>query len=592
VAAPVFTTERLEYTLIILSLLFQRRWNRGRCNNNIIFITQFPITKMPKKGRGRPTSRVAPGKLFGGFDPYKKKKKTVNADPNPRSTRQSPEKQKGRLRDDIEKEAAPASVTMDTPTITKSPRTRSQSRTVPGVVDKGALLGKSTPSSGPRTPQQSTSLFSDLNSPLLLAEEHRSSKDEVKAAVHTFAESMLGSSTSTISPLLFLNYAYLAESTGNPIGFLVAMIDRPGHPQAQHLVCDLIDFVPIATSFKLAMLAAQEIGSQYQFQLRYFGGLRGNNRSDPNLKVVNQISRLFTSIFNNPEHQPVHDCVRHARSLYITVRSVPSPRSSQDDDLDETVIACVNFSVMPGHGMYVNWLATSNEEVNWRKYGKDLQFLCQFGWQEHGLATLLLKIANLSVIANMALTGQLSPTVSYNIVLQARTSQEESSAQFYLAIGFEEKGSIDSQSELDSEVFVGCGKIIEDAKHSETDYIHFIWDGGEDIVVFTNAVGELGSHPPLGQQISRFFPTMKSRNSTASFSFPFPMRRDHYVHLASQLEFYYLPFKEDVDWREFGDPVRKVCGSLSTSVMENDVLLLQEPTSWLTDIHIDVNFHW
>jgi hypothetical protein len=167
-----------------------------------------------------------------------------------------------------------------------------------------------------------------------------------------------------------------------------------------HCDIDLVEFSPLFTSLKLEALARQQVDSNvYQVRLRYFGGLgkveRLRNLLD--LPVVDVIRHFFTGIFNNPENGPIDDCVCRARSLYVTVRSKfplkpvpgttdkPTDKGGDSVPYNESIVACINFALLGDNGFYINWLATSNEDISPRNMARTLLF---FAKKCHGRGTI------------------------------------------------------------------------------------------------------------------------------------------------------------------------------------------------------------
>ena len=403
--------------------------------------------------------------------------------------------------------------------------------------------------------------------------------------------------------------------------FLVSIFGDENILPVKHNDEDLAEFLSLGTSLKFAALATNKVADgSYQLRLRYFAGLGNDDmkdRSSPEqaaaVLVAKGIKRFFTSIFNNPENAPIEECVSRSRSLYITVKSSPhkaTPDKSQSSEVppeelvssstmlkptassaaDETIVACINFSIMDGgHGFFVNWLATSNEEINQRKYGTSLQVVCANGtWQRRHLALFLLKAAHVSVILHLRMAGSLQD--QYHIVLQARTSAKEKSAHFYTKVGFEEGGVIDKESELSSAVFSQFPTVLETASKSNTDYMHWIWDT-EDICVFKNSSGSFGDLRSFAKRLKSSFPKIVT-SDTLSVTVPFALSREHYVLLSYQLEFFLLPFQKNADHQGFIMPNRLYDGGHFTLLNDRALKSIRRNAGWLTDEAIDLYIRW
>jgi hypothetical protein len=366
-------------------------------------------------------------------------------------------------------------------------------------------------------------------------------------------------------------------------------------------------------SLKLAALASQKIdGNVYQVRLHYFGGLGKEEhlQNQPDLSVVNVIRRFFTAIFINPENAPIDDCVRRARSLYITVRTKTpvktgpgkSDRSTDAGatmEYEESIIACINFALLENcHGFYINWLATSNEHVSAKRYGHDMAFLTAgLSWQRNSLALFLIRTVNIAVISHHRVMETISH--NFNIVLQARTASEEVSARFYQAVGFEEGGSVESTRDLINKVYVGFDEELKMAEQSRTDYIHFIWNE-EDIVIFKNVTGRIGKNKSLSRPLNQLFPQLqdpplgkdeKRSPFKPDFSFPFLFKRNHFMLLATNLECLYLPFHNGADMTNYISPNTAVVGNACTDIEEKNRKKMAS-AAWLDDRCMDFFVRW
>jgi hypothetical protein len=263
--------------------------------------------------------------------------------------------------------------------------------------------------------------------------------------------------------------------------------------------------------------------------------------------------------------------------------------------LEETIIAAVNFSKLGNSGFFVNWLATSNEDVHSYKYGDSTSFLCKGKmWQRRGLSLLLLRLANLSVLSHLRQTNAQFEN-GYNIVLQARASADEPAARFYHSINFDEGGPISSISELDNSVFHGFRTLLEAAEKSTTDYVHFIFDD-HDIVVFVNSTGNICKKKTYSSRYAKEYPsaTPLSKKTLPYVRFPFAARRDHLLLLSSGLEFFNLPFNADVQSNLDGflEASTHVPSGDSVPIYEREVQVMSKDKSYLTDVCIDFLFRW
>jgi hypothetical protein len=423
---------------------------------------------------------------------------------------------------------------------------------------------------------------------------------------------------------------HLPESA---IDFVLSVFGGDGHPPAIHAVDDLVNFKSLDRHLRFATLAEQRLSGEtsgpYQFRVRYFAGMRAENqenkkstasRNHPDLKVAKFIKNFFTSIFNNPDNEPIDDCTRRARSLYITARSpaksaknkksnstrgktkkASSKKGNGEGDeegdneaLDadeESIICCLNFALMGYRGFFVNWIATSNEEVNPRKYGEPLMtVLTDRSFQNRHLASFLMKLANLCVLLHLRSLNQLNP--NYHIVLQARTAgNDNKAAKFYHHIGFEEGGQVEQRSDLPKEVFPGFEDVLDLAVKSHTDYIHFIWDS-DDISVFTN---KTGTFHKIRSSSSPYFRPLADKGDDAArdnFVFPFSVVRQQIMILAGGLDFFFLPFRKGVSMHDFIKPNENVSAIHTTAIEKRDRDALSDPQGWLATNAIDFMIRW
>ena len=107
------------------------------------------------------------------------------------------------------------------------------------------------------------------------------------------------------------------------IRFLTSIFGGDDLLPATNAVENLVSFLPIATSSKLASFAHQKMKDDtFQFQLRYFAGGGSSDGSPDSLKEAEFIKTFLQSIFNEPEHEPINQCVECARTLYITAKTI------------------------------------------------------------------------------------------------------------------------------------------------------------------------------------------------------------------------------------------------------------------------------
>lgn len=398
------------------------------------------------------------------------------------------------------------------------------------------------------------------------------------------------------------------------IEFILSIFGSSDVLPVHHAVIDLEKFVPISSSLRFALLSKQKMNTGVsQFAVHYFAGLQEHKEkrepSSTDIQTVNKLCTFLKSIFTT-EDKKITECIKYARSLFVTVKhsiskgkkkdpsSLPQavgssdgdPKDDQEEEVKETVVSCINFAMMPKHGLYINWLATSNEEVTTRKYGKDLPLLVTNGrWYKSHFALFLLRAANLAVITYFKMF-QLSVD-DYMILLQAST--KERATHFYTTHGFEEGEMVDSESSYDTAVFPGFKEVKEELEQSTTDRIHFMFNA-ENIVVFKNTTGLFGN-----TRILRYQPGYDSVETLAAskakdyeVTFPFKAVRNHLMILAQKLQFFYLPFQDGVDLGGFITPNRVFTDRHRAYLSERDIESIRKPSGWLGDPSIDFMMKW
>jgi hypothetical protein len=393
------------------------------------------------------------------------------------------------------------------------------------------------------------------------------------------------------------------------LNFILSIFGGCNVVATQYADEDLEPFGRLCTSFRAAKLIAHKMhNGMYQLRVRYFAGLGEHQaqRDNPALVVANAIREFFTSIFNNPENDPIEQCSRRARTIYITVRTPPEGGSKKsrkrkqisdttvrdEPDPNETIIAAINFAFLPGKGFYVNWLATSNEPVNQKKYGREFSSLTSEGyWLRRGFALLLLRLANLSVLSHLGVT-QAPSDGSYAIVLQARTTSKDVAGKFYSRVGFEEVGLADQESTLAEQVFTEFSSLLNKASDSNSDFIHFIW-GNDDLSIFKNTTGTFGDITPFTRTYSKYYAPLTFGTQTEEFSFPFSLERNLFMMLASRLDFFYLPFRGSANMNDFIKPSTQHLGSHTVTIKKKDRKRINDLRKGeLNDELIDFLMNW
>jgi len=262
---------------------------------------------------------------------------------------------------------------------------------------------------------------------------------------------------------------------------------------------------------------------------------------------------------------------------------------------EEVIIACVNFAVTEERGFFVNWLHTSEEKITHDAYDSEIHILCGGEtWQRKHLGLFLIKLVNLAVMTKLQWEGKLNQ--DYTIMLQAHTSGKQNGPKFYLSLGFVEGDIVDVDSVLERETYPGFSDILERARTSTNDYIHFIFS--EELTVFKNVTGTFGSNKSYAVQYKNAgkFPelaedTMVGRDVT-SFHFPFAFKRTWFMILSMDLDFFFLPFTVETEMYDYIQANSVFNDNHKVVVSQRDAALLKDKTGWLEDTTIDFLIRW
>ena len=397
------------------------------------------------------------------------------------------------------------------------------------------------------------------------------------------------------------NIKYLSPEA---IRFFTSIFGGDDLLPARNAVEDLVAFLSIGTSPKVGVFAHQKMRDEtFQFQLRYFAGVKKGNESPDAIKEGDYIKGFFNSIFNEPEREHINQCVDCARSLYITAKTMKytqkaPPGEPRHFSEVENIICCINFALIgTNRGFFVNWLATSKEyPIRTETYGNDFSPILPLdkSWFRKSFATFLMKAVHYAVATHLQLSRQLYAS-KYNIVLQARVAPEERSGKFYHDINFDEVGFLLSETDLNEYVFPGFFNIMDTAKTSNSDYIHFIWNGEEeDIAVFKNTSGRLGkSNRPKHrlEKIKSYSPIEKTYKGYC-LQFPFLIQRKNIFLLATELEFFFLPFKVEAELDAFITASQSYNDGHAVWISETEKAIMAKATGWVNSHSINFYINW
>jgi len=181
-------------------------------------------------------------------------------------------------------------------------------------------------------------------------------------------------------------------------------------------------------------------------------------------------------------------------------------------------------------------------------------------------------------------------TNRYNIVLQARTVGKDAATKFYHNVGFEETSPVERESELPTVVFPEFGDVLSKGTTSNTDFMHFIWNA-EDISIFKNSTGTFGRIKVLARQYLIQYAELDSDKNQESFDFPFAAVRNHLMLLASELDFFFLPFRRDADLYDYLRPRAGYEGRYDVQITVREKRLVSDG-KWINDASIDFFIRW
>jgi hypothetical protein len=394
-------------------------------------------------------------------------------------------------------------------------------------------------------------------------------------------------------------YPLLKSLSPRALVFIFQVMGRDQLPPKRHMQAELNEFVPLMKAFPKFVTAAgakARVGESLKFslQLRYFGGCcidtdLGKMTNKPkDLFVAKHLTDFITLQFNNRDQPAIERCVNRARTIYITaVRE----DTSQTKKGKETMVAIINFAVVGNHGIYINWLATSEETILASKYGKQLEFELAGGtWRKRHFALFLLQMAKLSVDSYLYHKGQ--QLTSFNILLQTLVVATEKAHQFYSHLGFVDCGDISESTSMKHELGDEFASVLVAGEDSKTDYVHFMRDES-NMCVFRNQTGEFGDVHHLHRRIRRHYYKDKPLSTNKwLIIFPFKVKREHTLVLASGLHLFYLPFKENVDMDDFLRPTSATSHHKRVSIGKEHYAIMESEEGWLVDSHINFVGKW
>jgi hypothetical protein len=321
-------------------------------------------------------------------------------------------------------------------------------------------------------------------------------------------------------------------------------------------------------------------------------------------KYVSSLTSFFYSCFEDDSHSAIEKSVRCSRSLYITAVA---------DDGEETIVSALNFGVIGRHGLYVNWLATSLDDVNYNKFSvlsrlKDGPST----WRKNHLAQSLLHIAYTAYEQHVGDTG--SGATPPSIVLQCNVEKDSEAANFYKRLSFFDLGFVEDEiiaaDKLKIAEFVS---IVSMCSESLTNNIHFISKPTPNIHLFQHNTGNwglYGSKPNRLVLSNSYRELVGNRHSQqeGSVFFPFRARKEDILTLSSGLDMFYILFagnkmkgsphvveqnaRETALMQEYLKPSVTYPSYSIKIFTKDDADICRRPKSWFNDQLIDFYARW
>lgn len=399
-------------------------------------------------------------------------------------------------------------------------------------------------------------------------------------------------------------------------------------PPMQHVDCPLHCFTPIFRDDAFNVIAnSQRVlfsgEKQYRIQLRYFGGLyfgEGSVESTDSfsVNVYKNLVSFFKGKFNREGHNDISECVKRSRTIYITAlheqTSLEGPNTS-------TTVSALNFAKVGEKGIFLNYLGTNKDVISREKFGDCFStFECggNMFWRNRHFAHFLIVLAKMTMETYLFQNNLHSPSQCY-VILQTRTEEGEGAAKYYDQLGFDDRGHIESISELDRSVFVGFNDIIEAQKDSKSDFAHFLFHDVDDLNIFIHSgygtllqpiktfnaqINEWTIRKPqkktkVASSYVRLQESDRSR-TMEEVEFPFHIRKEDLLTLVSDLEFFYIPFviprnmHQTVALEKYLQPCKEYpeYTSIVLKGKDNEWSKIHQMSYWLKDDHIDFFSRW
>jgi hypothetical protein len=283
------------------------------------------------------------------------------------------------------------------------------------------------------------------------------------------------------------------------------------------------------------------------------------------------------------------------------------------DDGEETIVSALNFGVIGRHGLYVKWLATSLDDVDYTRFS--VVNVLKDGpstWRKNHLAQSLLHIAYTAYEQHVG--GTASGVTPPSIVLQCNVEKDSEAANFYKKLCFFDLVFVkDEISAAESLQLADFANIVNMLSDSLTDNIHFIFKPTPSIHLFQHNTGNWGIYgsKPNRLVLSQSYRELvgnRHNQQEGSVFFPFRARKEDILTLSSGLDMFYVLFcgnkmkgyphvveqnaRETDLMQEYLKPSVTYPSYSIKPFTKDDADICRRPKSWFNDQIIDFYAKW
>jgi hypothetical protein len=177
----------------------------------------------------------------------------------------------------------------------------------------------------------------------------------------------------------------------------------------------------------------------------------------------------------------------------------------------ESIVSVLNYSCLPGKGIYVNCIVTTDDCITAAECSQEFLFLCgsNFICQRHRHATVLLQIAKLAYATKLYSEGLLQAGGQFFIVCQCDNST--SAAMFLHVLGFYKHDFITKEQELEDLVYAGLAEDVKKLQSSKTDFVNLMVNAEkENLTVFFHSTSDFDAPRTkhVSGKVGKFFPEL------------------------------------------------------------------------------------